>query len=71
MSHNKLLTLFCNRCHKRIIPPTYLKNMNIGGKVKLNCGDTKCKGFATIKPNKTEPKIEEITTQQELGPDCV
>ena len=46
-------TLFCNKCHKRIVPPTFLKQMEgqIKGKMKINCGDTKCKGHATIKGN--------------------
>lgn len=44
-------TLFCNKCHKRIVPPAFLKQMEgqIKGKMKINCGDTKCKGHATIK----------------------
>ena len=47
--------LFCNKCHKRIIPPQYLAKMNMqaGGKIKLKCGDPKCTGSATLKTNKT------------------
>jgi len=45
--------LFCNKCHKRIIPPKFLLNntANIQGNIKLKCGDPKCIGEVTIKPN--------------------
>lgn len=44
-------TLFCNKCHKRIVPPTFFQQMSgkVQGKMKINCGDAKCKGHATIK----------------------
>jgi hypothetical protein len=46
--------VFCTRCHKRIIPPKFLLNntANIQGNIKLKCGDPKCIGEVTIKPNK-------------------
>lgn len=49
--------LFCNSCHRRIDPPAFLKNANIGGRVILNCGHPGCKGKVIIgkKPKKEEP----------------
>lgn len=36
------------------MPPKFLKSSmaNIQGNIKLKCGDPKCTGSATIKPNK-------------------
>ena len=42
--------VFCNKCHRRIIPPKSIKNIKIGGTLKLNCGYPNCKGFKKIKP---------------------
>ena len=44
-------TLFCNKCHKRIVPPTFLKQMEgkIQGKMKINCGDTTYNGWVYVK----------------------
>ena len=48
--------IFCNKCHKQIIPPSYLEKMNIqgGGKIKLKCGDPKCSGSVNYKTKKQD-----------------
>ena len=53
--------LFCNRCHKRIMPPSFLssnKNINITGKITVKCGDAKCKGECVIRPSKEKERTE-------------
>lgn len=46
--------LFCNKCHKRIIPPKFLFQDNIKAEnaITIKCGDPKCSGKAKYKPNK-------------------
>lgn len=46
--------LFCNKCHKRIIPPKFLgeNNINVQNAITLKCGDPKCNGKTKYKPNK-------------------
>ena len=48
--------LFCNRCHKRVIPPNMLKgnNINVQNAITIKCGDPKCKGHAKYKPLNTK-----------------
>lgn len=55
---------FCNKCRKRIMPPSFLNKTNIGGKIKLNCGDKKCTGSVTIKP-KNQTKDEQVHSKTE------
>ena len=43
--------VFCPKCHKRINPPTFLKNVQAGGEIKLKCADPKCDGIAKYKLN--------------------
>ena len=46
--------LFCNKCHKRIIPPKFLQNNNINVEngMVIKCGDPKCSGHVKFKPQK-------------------
>jgi len=48
--------IFYQKCHKRIMPPSFLNNVNIQGNINLNCTDSKCKGIAKIKPKENNPK---------------
>jgi hypothetical protein len=43
--------LFCNKCHKRIIPPKSLLGgiNNIKGNITIKCSDIKCKGNFKLK----------------------
>lgn len=43
--------LFCNKCHKRIIPPKYILGgfSNIKGNINIKCSDLKCVGQVKIK----------------------
>lgn len=52
--------VFCPKCHKRVNPPTFLKNVKIadGGGIKLKCADPKCKGIVKYKfPSKEDENI--------------
>jgi hypothetical protein len=48
--------LFCNKCHKRIMPPKFLlgDNINIQNAMTINCGDPKCKGHVKYMPIKKD-----------------
>jgi len=48
--------LFCNKCRKRINPPSFLLSANIKSEqaIKINCGDPKCKGHASHKIEETK-----------------
>lgn len=50
--------LFCPNCRRKIDPPKMLKNINIQGDVKINCGHCK-KGVVKIKGKKQEEVIQE------------
>lgn len=54
--------LFCPKCHKRVMPPKFLSNVNIQGNINLKCGDVKCKGEVKIKNKKSDEK--DIQEQQ-------
>ena len=49
-------SIFCPKCRKRIMPPSFLKNVNIQGNININCGDANCKGVFKIKPKENKPK---------------
>lgn len=52
--------LFCPNCHQRIIPPSFMENVKIEGKIKLSCGNCNKdgngnpKGVLIIHPNNQE-----------------
>jgi hypothetical protein len=47
-----------------VIPPEFISNANIQGKIKIKCGDEKCTGSITIKPKKNEESKTDISEQQ-------
>ena len=46
--------LFCNKCHKKIIPPKFLlnQNINVENAITLKCSDPNCKGHVKYMPVK-------------------
>ena len=48
--------LFCNKCHKRIVPPKFLNsgNINVNSPITINCGDPKCTGHTKYLPIKKD-----------------
>lgn len=52
--------LFCNKCHKRIIPPKFLagQNIKVEKAMTIKCGDPKCSGHVKYKPNNKEENKE-------------
>ncbi len=44
--------LFCNKCHKRVFPPSFLKgdNINVQNAITIKCGDSNCSGSVKYKP---------------------
>ena len=59
--------LFCNRCHKRIIPPKFLMggNINVQNAMTIKCGDPKCSGHVKYKPEvkPNDSVVEDIKTE--------
>lgn len=55
--------LWCPRCHRRVIPPDFIQNANIQGKIKIKCGNGTCTGSVTIKPTKDENRDIEHSQQ--------
>jgi hypothetical protein len=57
--------LFCNKCHKRIIPPKFLmgQNINVQNAMTIKCGDPKCSGHVKYKP---ETKSNEKDLESEI-----
>lgn len=50
--------LFCNTGRHRVIPPKFLANTKIGGRVVINCGVPGCKGKATVGKKQKEVQSE-------------
>ena len=48
--------LFCNKCHKRILPPKFLagQNIKVENAMTIKCSDPKCSGHVKYKPTKVE-----------------
>jgi len=44
--------LFCRKCHKRVLPPSFLKgnNINVQNAITIKCGDPNCTGHVKYKP---------------------
>lgn len=58
--------LFCSNYHKRVISPKFLNNVKVQGTLKINCGDTNCKGIVVIKNKTEENKTEEIKVDNKV-----
>lgn len=62
-NNNKLKFYFCPKCHKRVIPPSFLMTANIKSEngINIKCGDTKCKGQIKIKlKHNQEDELQDI-----------
>ena len=51
--------LFCKKCHKRVIPPSFMRgdNLKVENAITIKCADPKCTGSAKYKPAKKEEVV--------------
>lgn len=59
--------LFCNKCHKKVIPPKFLSgnNINVQNAMTLKCSDQKCSGHVKYKPEKKSNDSESEVAKTE------